>query len=1285
MQANTLNSLQESSISLQSSSKNILVIIDSGVANYSQLVDGVIPGAEVFVLHPEEDGIEQISSVLKQRQNIRAVHIVSHGAPGHILIGKSSIGVDDLAKSNVGQWRQSLSADAGILLYGCNVAAGAQGNQFVERLAHLTGAAVAASKTRVGSEREGGSWLLNVVAKTTQSLQAALAFDETTLNTYVGTFELPGPRSTTVGTGAAPEVYLGGNYIQLGIDNDGSFGGDTIPTGFFARRSGAGIGMLSDTDGFGTGADLRIDYFLPGTPEERFVAGYKIGGVATTGVAAQAGSDTITITGITNTSSGTSLSAQVVGILGGNLQITQNISFEVDNKFFKNTVTLTNIGGSTLDSVRFMRSFDPDNTSDVGGSTATSNEVIGTVASEGYTAVQAVESPGGAYSALSGGSNAPISFFSRDPRARGGFSTSGLTPPSLYAPAAYDSPQSTGYKSTADVGMFITFDGGTLLAGGSATFEYYTSLDESELLGLSTKRINENVAPDTVVGTFSTLDFEGGSTFSYTLVTGSGDTDNSAFTIADGQLKINFSPDFESKPSYSIRVRSTDQDGLIYERQLTVNVNDLKEAPTALNLSASSIDENVVANSVVGTFTSTDPDTGNSFTYSLVPGTGDTGNSAFSIVGNELRLNNSPNFESQSSYNIRVRTTDQGGLSYDKELTVSVNDLNEAPTASNLSASSIDENVVANSVVGTFTSTDPDTGNSFTYSLVPGTGDTGNSAFSIVGNELRLNSSPNFESQSSYNIRVRTTDQGGLSYDKELTVNVNDLNEAPTASNLSASSVDENVAANSVVGTFISTDPDTGNSFTYSLATGNGDADNSTFSIVGNELQLNVSPNYEAKSSYNIRVRTTDQGGEFLEQSLAINVNNVPENMDGNDILTAPDDLPLVFNAVQRAQFLGKAGTELAAFDENFYLSQYLDVAGAVSAGVFKSGFDHFSQFGQSEGRLSNGNAAIFDEGYYLFHNPDVAAAVSGRVFRSGFAHFQEFGQFEGRNPSALYDESFYLSNNPDIADAVARGIFKSGFQHFTQFGGPEGRDPSPSFSNSLYLSENPDVAAAVSGGAFTSGFAHFIQFGAKEGREDNLLFREGFYLSQNSDVAAAVASGVFKSGFDHFIQFGQTEGRTSSELYNESDYLSQNFDVAAAVAGGAFKSGFDHFIQFGESEGRFTVAPVSLDGGDGDDILYGGASGRVVMTGGQGSDQFWVADQIMPRTANTVTDFEVGVDAIVINGLSGVTGIGDLNITQQGANTSVSALGKELATLAGVQATNLNSNSFIFAAAPLA
>jgi hypothetical protein len=311
------------------------------------------------------------------------------------------------------------------------------------------------------------------------------------------------------------------------------------------------------------------------------------------------------------------------------------------------------------------------------------------------------------------------------------------------------------------------------------------------------------------------------------------------------------------------------------------------QAPTDLALSATTVDENVPVNTVIGTFSTTDPDSGNSFTYSLVTGTGDTDNTAFSIVGNQLQINNSPDFETKNSYSIRVKTTDQGGLEFEKVLVITVNDVNEtpsnlAPTDLALSATTVNENVAPNTVIGTFSSTDPDTGNTFTYSLVAGTGDTDNTAFSIVGNQLQINNSPDFETKNSYSIRVKTTDQGGLGFEKVLVITVNDLNEtpsnlAPTDLALSATTVNENVAPNTVIGTFSSTDPDSGNSFTYSLVTGTGDTDNSAFLIVGNQLQINNSPDFETQNSYSIRVKTTDQGGLSFEKTLTIAVNNVNE------------------------------------------------------------------------------------------------------------------------------------------------------------------------------------------------------------------------------------------------------------------------------------------------------------------------------------------------------------------------------------------------------------------------
>jgi hypothetical protein len=343
-------------------------------------------------------------------------------------------------------------------------------------------------------------------------------------------------------------------------------------------------------------------------------------------------------------------------------------------------------------------------------------------------------------------------------------------------------------------------------------------------------------------------------------------------------LLINNSPDFEAKSSFSVRIQTNDG-ALTFEKAFTITINDVNESPTDIALSASVIDENVTANSTIGTLSSADIDAGNTFTYTLVIGTGDTDNASFNLSGGSLRITNSPDYEAKSSYSVRVRTTDQGDLTFEKAFTITINDLNEAPTNIALSASSINENEAANSTIGTLSSTDADAGNTFTYTLVTGTGDADNASFNIDGSSLRITNSPDFETKNSYTVRVRTTDQGSLIYEKEFAVTINDVNEAPTNITLSANAIDENVTANSTIGTLSSTDVDAGNTFTYTLVTGTGDTDNASFNINGSSLRITNSPDFETKSSYTVRVRTTDLGSLTYEKAFTITINDVNENV----------------------------------------------------------------------------------------------------------------------------------------------------------------------------------------------------------------------------------------------------------------------------------------------------------------------------------------------------------------------------------------------------------------------
>jgi predicted extracellular nuclease/Ca2+-binding RTX toxin-like protein len=136
-------------------------------------------------------------------------------------------------------------------------------------------------------------------------------------------------------------------------------------------------------------------------------------------------------------------------------------------------------------------------------------------------------------------------------------------------------------------------------------------------------------------------------------------------------------------------------------------------APTALTLSSTSVNENAATNTVVGTFTATDPDPGNTFTYSLVSGA-----NAFAINGNQLQVTGLLDFETQSSYTIRVRVSDQGGLSLERDFAIALSNRNEAPVlTANLvqSLAAINEDPTTNP--GTLVSTllgsavrDPDAG-----------------------------------------------------------------------------------------------------------------------------------------------------------------------------------------------------------------------------------------------------------------------------------------------------------------------------------------------------------------------------------------------------------------------------------------------------------------------------------------------------------------------------------------------------------------------------------------------
>src|SRR5258706_7919976 len=152
----------------QQPAQRAIVFLDASLEQYrAELGD-----ANVILLDPERDGVAQITETLTNERDVGAVHIVTHGDPSGALLGDAKLGgstIESYADS-LATWRDALTADADILIYGCSVGAD---SAFTARLSELTGADVAASTNETGSAALGGDWKLE--ASTGPIEAAALA------------------------------------------------------------------------------------------------------------------------------------------------------------------------------------------------------------------------------------------------------------------------------------------------------------------------------------------------------------------------------------------------------------------------------------------------------------------------------------------------------------------------------------------------------------------------------------------------------------------------------------------------------------------------------------------------------------------------------------------------------------------------------------------------------------------------------------------------------------------------------------------------------------------------------------------------------------------------------------------------------------------------------------------------------------------------------------------------------------------------------------------------------
>ncbi len=193
--------------------------MNSATASGPELALG---GVHIVVLDAARDGVDQIGEVLARYENLAAVHILSHGSSGALRLGTAQLNANSLGQygERLRGWGQALGPQGDLLLYGCDVAAGEAGLQFIESLAGLTGADVAASDDATGGTAAGGDWVLE---RSTGVIETANPFIEASDYGFLlaaVTAQNPGgevlegtPQNDTL-TG------LGGNDVLKGLGGD---------------------------------------------------------------------------------------------------------------------------------------------------------------------------------------------------------------------------------------------------------------------------------------------------------------------------------------------------------------------------------------------------------------------------------------------------------------------------------------------------------------------------------------------------------------------------------------------------------------------------------------------------------------------------------------------------------------------------------------------------------------------------------------------------------------------------------------------------------------------------------------------------------------------------------------------------------------------------------------------------------------------------------------------------------------------------------------------------------
>ncbi len=639
-----------------------VVFIDNSISDYQTITKEL--NKEYYLIDKSQNGLIQISNILKTEKNIDSIHIISHGDSGELFLGNSKINSTTLQnhQNELKIIQESLKENGDILLYGCNVASGQKGKEFINSWATLTSADIGASTNLTGNVNLGGDWMLE---EKTGLITTAMLNIPDWINTlkWVNMKEIshdaiPQSVYAALDNGDISAYYSSVGSIDYQFDNANNMYISYVSGGYAAEWN---YPTVSTTHVLKYNGSAWTELGTGQSIAESSLAVNKTTGDVYLGTR----SSILHYNSSNNTwdTIGTNNDAYISG------SVRDGLRFGADGTLYH-----AYINGINETNKRFiLKKYNgtPNSWTDLTPSGGYADAIAYDVASDGTLYVLRMNN----YIPSNSNWDTSIEKYSNGTWSNYYFNTSTSYAHGIYIPSS-DDVYITEQAINTNWSVAKIESGNTRIDTGlSATnsVNHFFVGHDGELYAVKNSHL----------GGYRLYKYDGGTSWSEVTSTNE-DYPTSIYSTTvdvgpDGTVYELGVPNAEDAYGYSIYAYN----GII--EKLVIGANT---APTDINLSSVTVAENSTIGTTIGDFNTTDVDVNNTFTYSFCSGTDDAN---FTISGSTLQSNSVFDYETKSSYSICIRTKDDANASFDENMTINITNVNEAPIITSTPTTDVNE------------------------------------------------------------------------------------------------------------------------------------------------------------------------------------------------------------------------------------------------------------------------------------------------------------------------------------------------------------------------------------------------------------------------------------------------------------------------------------------------------------------------------------------------------------------------------------------------------------------